>query len=255
LILDKMGESPAIKVFPKKVALDVFAAATILELAISAANARGIFHFVLSGGGTPDSLYERLASSPIVERFPWGASHFYWGDERAVPPIEVGSNYRQAHETLLSKVPANEANIHRIKGELNPQRAAEDYANQLLEQAKPGFDWPRFDVVLLGVGADGHTASLFPGLENQEEPKQPVMPVTAHYGGRPANRISLTPVIFNSARNIIFLVTGVDKASAVAASLEGEYVPLQKPTQRIRAQNGQVFWLLDEAAAGQLSNL
>jgi 6-phosphogluconolactonase len=244
-----------IKVFPDNARLSRFAASKIGEIALDAVEARGSFHIVLSGGGTPTTLYKLLTESPFLAAFPWPQSHFYWGDERNVPPDEEGSNFGQAFEILLDRVPVPEANIHRIKGELRPEKAAADYADQLLAQATPGMDWPRFDVVLLGMGADGHTASLFPGQVLAGDNSIAIVPVVAHYGGRPARRLTLTPPVFNSARNIIFLVTGADKAAAVAATLEGAFDPQNKPTQRIQPLTGRILWVLDEGAAGKLSNL
>ncbi len=244
-----------IKVFPDKLNLSSYAADKIGEIALEAVNNRGSYHMVLSGGGTPTLLYKLLSESPYQTAFPWQRSHVYWGDERNVPPDEEGSNFGQAHDILLTRVPLPEANIHRIKGELGSREAAQDYAEQLRGQAAPGLDWPRFDVVLLGMGGDGHTASLFSGQAIAGDFSQPIIPVIADYGGRPAKRLTLTPPVFNSARNVFFLVTGADKAAAVAASIEGALDPLNKPTQRIRPANGQIIWLLDEGAAGKLAKL
>jgi 6-phosphogluconolactonase len=204
--------------------------------------------------------------------------HFFWGDERCVPPDDLQSNYRQAYETLLSHVLVPKENIHRAKGELAPPSAAEDYARQLREFAAPGLDYPRFDLVLLGLGADGHTASLFPGslfpdsLSPQvRDPAQspegepvedlpsggsheggPVLAVTAEFQGRPVNRVTLTPPVFNAARNVLFLVTGQEKAMALAGTRAGRSDPLIYPAQRIEPAEGKVWWLVDEPAARML---
>ncbi len=244
-----------IKVFADKLELSSYTANRIEEIALEAVENRGSFHMVLSGGGTPAPLYKLLSESPYRTTIPWRRTQVYWGDERNVPPDEEESNFGQAYEILLSQVPLPEANIHRIKGELSAEEAVQDYADQLIGQAAPGLDWPRFDVVLLGMGGDGHTASLFPGQEIAADPGQSIVSVIAEYGGRPAKRLTLTPPVFNSARKVIFLVTGADKATAVAATIEGAIDPLNKPSQRIRPVNGRIIWLLDEGAAGKLTKM
>lgn len=244
-----------IKVFKDKISLSKFAADKVTEIARKSVETRNIFHLVLSGGGTPTTLYEMLTKAPYLTNFPWNRSHFYWGDERSVAPGGEGSNFGQASKILLSKVPVPRYNIHRIKGELTPEQAVDDYQVQLLAHAEQGMNWPVFDVVLLGMGADGHTASLFPGQSSSDDLKQAIIPVTADYAGRPAQRLSLTPAVINSARYVIFLVMGADKSVSVASSIEGDHDPLNKPSQRIQPVSGRILWLLDEAAAGNLSGL
>ena len=203
--------------------------------------------FVLAGGGTPLALYARLVAADL----PWERVHFFWGDERLVPPDDPGSNYATAHDALLRHLSLPEANIHRVKGELEPAAAVADYAEQLrafAQQHDPGCPspWPRFDVVLLGLGEDGHTASLFPG--SPAECVVPVMAVEAGYAGRPAQRVTLTPIVFNHARRVAFLVTGENKAAAVAVALGPRRDPDQYPAQRIEPEEGEVVWFLDKAA-------
>jgi len=202
---------------------------------------------VLAGGGTPLALYARLAEADL----PWERVHFFWGDERLVPPDDPGSNYATAHDALLRHLSLPEANIHRVKGELEPAAAVADYAEQLrafAQQHDPGCPspWPRFDVVLLGLGEDGHTASLFPG--SPAECVVPVQAVEADYAGRPAQRVTLTSIVFNHARRVAFLVTGENKAAAVAAALGPRRDPDQYPAQRIEPEEGEVVWFLDKAA-------
>lgn len=214
---------------------------------------RGNASFVLSGGGTPLSLYRRLAVES--DRVEWERVHFYWGDERLIPPDQDGSNYGQAAEVLLGPLTIPAANIHRMKGELPAAEAALDYANQLRQHGSlfgtpPAARWPRFDVVLAGLGEDGHTASLFPG--SATDSPEPVIAVTADYAGRPAHRLTLTPPVINDARRVFFLVTGASKANAVAATLQGPEDLLHWPAQRIRPENGRVYWLIDAPAAGEL---
>ncbi len=211
---------------------------------------RGAAGLVLAGGGTPLALYHALVERPDLD---WGCIHVFWGDERLVPPDDPGSNYRAAWAALLSRIDLPAANIHRMRGELPPDEAAADYAARLRDWARandPGapHPWPRFDVVLLGLGEDGHTASLFPG--SPPAPPQPVVAVTADYQGRPAGRITLTPRVFNDARHVIFLVAGAGKAEAVRETFHAAD-PMRLPAQRIHPDYGRVTWLVDHAAAGE----
>lgn len=219
----------------------------------AAIRARGQAGLVLSGGGTPLALYRELAG-PLAGDVAWGAVHFFWGDERLVPPDDPGSNYRAAWEALLSRAPVPAENIHRVKGELSAAEAAADYSQQLRQWAAmhdPGATnpWPRFDIVLLGLGEDGHTASLFPGSPLKED--APVIAVAADYACRPAGRVSLTPRVFNDAARVIFLATGANKADAVYNTFYKDD-PVRYPAQRIRPASGEVIWFLDRALAARL---
>jgi 6-phosphogluconolactonase len=156
-----------VRVFPDMPALSGFAAGLFSDIARDSVAQRGRFLTALSGGGTPLELYRLLALPAFRDALPWERIHFFWGDERCVPPEDPGSNYRQAYDAWLSQVPVPRENIHRVHGELPPASAAEEYSQQLSEFASPGLDYPRFDLVLLGLGADGHTASLFPQLPPQ----------------------------------------------------------------------------------------
>ncbi len=225
------------------------AAIFIADLA-AAVRQRGVASIVLSGGGTPLSVYRRMAASK-GDAF-WENTHVFWGDERLVPPDDSGSNYRAAQETLLGELPIPADNIHRIMGELPAEEATIDYTEQLRAWAAdhdPGSrnPWPRFDVVLLGLGEDGHTASLFPGSPVVAD--APVITVTADYQGRPAGRVTLTPSVFNDARHIYFLLSGADKADAVYNTLNQDD-PVHLPAQRIHAtEGGMLTWLLEKDAA------
>lgn len=245
-------QRPRLHIFADAAAVTQFAAERITTLAHSAVAGRNRFTLALAGGGTPLGLYKQLAAWPARDYFPWPQTHIFWGDERCVPPDDSGSNYYQARRTLLDHVPVPRTQVHRIPGELEPHKAAGLYTSVLRRQAEPGAGWPRLDVVLLGMGRDGHTASLFPGTIAPEERTSAVMVVTADYDDRPAQRISLTPRVFNDAQHVIFLVTGADKAPAVKEVLAGKYRPKELPAQRIRPRFGTLTWLLDEAAAAQL---
>ncbi len=228
-----------------KAAMEIFIAA-----ARHAIEMRGRFLTALSGGGTPSGLYRLLASEPYRSEMNWKKTFVFWGDERCVPPDDAGSNYHQAREILLSQVPIPNENILRVKGELQPEQASDAYAQTLKDFADLGLDWPRFDLVLLGMGDDGHTASLFPG--SPAEASSPTLAVTGHYQGRPANRVTLTPLVFNSARKVLFLVTGEGKAVTLKRVLSDASNQEQYPAQRIQPTDGQVIWLVDEAAASKL---
>jgi len=191
---------------------------------------------------------------------PWERVHVFWGDERAVPPDHPGSNYRQAREALLDHVPLPPGNVHRMRGELEPGDAARAYADEL--RAFFGAPWPVFDLLLLGMGDDGHTASLFPGSTllitgastALRETVQPVLGLTAHYQDRPARRVTLTPPAINAARNVFFLVSGASKAQALRAVLQGPRQPDLFPAQIVRPTNGRLLWLVDEDAASLLDD-
>ena len=222
----------------------VHAAADRIAADLTAAiKARDEAHLVLSGGGTPRPVYEQLAYAEIE----WSKVHIWFADERNVPPDDPGSNYLLAKESLLSKVDLVEEKIHRMKGEMTPENSAADYGLQLKETAPSWGLWPRFDVCILGMGGDGHTASLFPNQMVDAEFNEPAIGVTADYDGRPAERTTLTPIVINGSRNIIFLVTGAGKAGALKARF-GEFEPNEKPTQRIRPIDGVVDWYVDEEA-------
>jgi 6-phosphogluconolactonase len=239
-----------VRIFKDSESLSVAAAEIFVTAAEQALRARGRFLVALSGGSTPSGMYRFLAGEPYRSRVGWSESFIFWGDERCVPPDDEGSNYHQAHVTLLGHVPVPDQNVQRIKGELEPAEASDDYTRTLKRFAAPGLDWPRFDLVLLGMGADGHTASLFPG--SPVEVASPTQAVTAHYQGRPAQRVTLTPRVFNSARKILFLVTGADKAVSLGHVLSDGSMQEQLPAQRIRPTDGQVIWLVDEAAGKHL---
>lgn len=222
------------------------AASAFAALANQAIAERGRFLVSLSGGGTPMKLYERLAK----EKIDWTRAHFFWGDERCVPVDDPGNTYGQTKKILFDKT--GTTNIHRIESALEPDQAAQAYARTLSGFAEAPFDFPRFDLVLLGMGDDGHTASLFPG--SPVEIESPVIAVTAYYQDRPAMRVSLTPKVFNQAREVWFLVTGGGKAETLRSVIHGERNLEQFPAQRIQPVNGNLVWMIDEAA-GELLNL
>jgi 6-phosphogluconolactonase len=239
---------PEIRTYPDAANLAWAAAEHFATLAAEAIAVRGRFAVALSGGSTPRATYTLLAGDEFAARVDWPRVHVFWGDERCVPPDHPESNFRLADEALLSHVPIPPGNIHRVRGELEPEAAAQDYATALYRFF--GTTWPRFDLVLLGMGDDGHTASLFPNSAALHETARSVVAVTAYYQDRPAQRVTLTPPAINAARRVLFLVTGAAKAEILQAVLEGPEGPY--PAQRIRPTSGHLAWLVDVEAASQL---
>jgi 6-phosphogluconolactonase len=240
---------PQIRIFQNIEGLSLAAAALFVEQAAQSIRERNRFLVALNGGSTPTRLFYLLAAD-FRELVDWSHVHVYWGDERCVPPDDPGSSYGQAYELLLRHVSIPQANVHRIQGERGPADAANTYIRLLNEVAASPLRWPRFDLVYLGMGEDGHTASLFPG--SPVHVTEPVIPVTAHYQDRPAARVTLTPPVFNSARTVVFMATGEQKANTLAEVLSDRYNPEQYPAQRIQPENGSLIWLVDEAATKNL---
>ncbi|GAB4270871.1 MAG: 6-phosphogluconolactonase [Candidatus Promineifilaceae bacterium] len=241
-----------IHIFSDITQLSEAAAQFFAAQANTAVSRHGRFLTALSGGSTPRQLFTHLSQPPYSQQIPWQQTHIFWSDERLVPPNDDGSNYKQAHDTLLSKVPIPSQNIHRALGEADARTAVSHYTNTLHKIAAPGHNWPQFDLILLGMGSDGHTASLFPGPIPAEQENNPVTAVTAHYDGRPAQRITFTPLLINDAHHILFLVTGASKAHALYHVLHGQHAPAQWPAQRIQPHHGRITWYVDTAAASQL---
>jgi len=238
-----MGSEPTVTIVPDPDALADAAARLTVDVAAHAIATRGRFMWALAGGETPRTTYERLALPPFRERVDWRHTWVFFGDERAVPPDDAGSNYRMAHEALLSRVPIPAAQVLRIRGEAEDlEVAAADYARALGEAfgTRRGA-LPRFDLVLLGLGVDGHTASLFPDSPVVREVFRAVAAV---------HRLTLTLPVLNAAARVVFLVAGAEKAKVVKAVL-GERATL--PAAMVRPADGELVWLLDRAAAAQLS--
>lgn len=227
-------------------------AARFVQLAEAAISARGTFTVALSGGSTPKRLYQLLATPEWRNQVSWNNVHLFWGDERSVPPDHPDSNYRMVRETLIDHVPIPTTNIHRIQAEISAAQAASGYEQELrLFFELIDSELPQFDVVFLGMGANGHTASLFPGTGAIFEQKHLV--VASWIEELKTDRITLTPPVINHAREIIFFVTGTEKAATLKAVLEGEYQPDRLPAQIIRPTQGKLVWMVDQAAASSLS--
>ncbi len=206
----------------------------------------GRFTVALSGGSTPKAMFALLAAEPFVSRIDWAKIYFFWGDERCVPPDHPDSNYRMTAEALLSKVGVPEKNVLRMHGELEPAEAAQRYSEMLLDFFQAA---PVFDLVFLGMGADGHTASLFPGTSALHTEANKIA-VENYVEKLKATRLTLTAGTINAAQDLVFLVAGADKAAALRSVLEGEYLPEIFPSQLIQPKNATLKWMIDEAAAG-----
>jgi len=210
---------------------------------------RGAFYVLLSGGNTPRAAYELLAKEPRVEQVSWSDVFVYFGDERCVPPTDEQSNYRMAEKSFLASVPMPRANVHRIAGEADPGHAANEYASIL--RADLG-NAPVFDLVMLGLGPDGHTASLFPGAAPDIDDEALVRAVYA--APQMMWRVTVTPKVINLARNVVFAVEGPDKAIALAAVYEGPREPVKYPAQIVHPVSGRLIWMVDDLAAGMLKS-
>jgi 6-phosphogluconolactonase len=239
-----MAEIGRIEILPDPTSLAEHAAEWITAAALAADNP---FRVSLSGGSTPKTLYAFLASDRFRTRFPWPRVHWYWGDERFVPYDHPDSNYRMTDEAMLSKVPVPPENVHPIPTDGDPAAAAQRYERTLQEAyGATTFDpfHPLFDVTLLGLGADGHTASLLPGEPVLEERRRWVAAVSH---GRPEVRITMTYPPIESSRRVAFLVAGKEKAEIFGAIRAGNS---RVPAARVRPV-GELFWFVDRAAAGE----
>lgn len=224
------------------------------EAAEAATGRAGRFTVALAGGSTPKRLYEVLAAEPYRSRVPWNRTHVFCGDERAVPTEHRDSNFGMAQASLLVGVPIPPRQVHRMAGEREDlEAAAREYEADIAETfgVPPGGDPPAFDLILLGIGADGHTASLFPHTDALRETRRWV--VRNHVPKLKADRLTFTLPILNRARTILFLVSGPDKAPTLRDVLEGPPDPERLPAQLIRPSGGRVIWLADGPAAAGLA--
>jgi 6-phosphogluconolactonase len=221
------------------------AARILAEAAQSAIKARGRFSLVLSGGNTPRRLYELLAELPYRDQMPWKNTHIFWGDERCVPADDERNNAHMARQILLDRVPIPEEQIHPIASTLPPIKAAEKYQSTLNEYFRGNS--AAFDFVLLGLGENGHTASLFPGTAVLDEKRYWVSEV--YVPTLRMWRVTLTAPILNQARKIVFLVSGAGKAWVLDQVINGPRRPKELPAQLIQPKNGELLWLVDQAAA------
>jgi 6-phosphogluconolactonase len=236
----------AVEVLPDAEALARAAAERFVTRAGEAMAVGARFTVALAGGSTPRAAYHLLATEPFSRRVDWGRVHFLWGDERCVPPDDPQSNYRMTRESLLDHVPVPPGNIHRIHGEDDPHAAAGDYERVLRSLLGPEGS---IDLILLGMGEDGHTASLFPGGEAVRERVRWVVAARSATG---MWRVTLTPAVLNAAREVCFLVSGAAKAERLQAVLRGPSTPESQPAQIVDPARGRLTWLVDAAAAARL---
>ncbi|MGC1417311.1 MAG: 6-phosphogluconolactonase [Candidatus Acidiferrum sp.] len=244
-----------VRILPDGAAIARRAADKLVEIAGNAVRQKGSFELVLSGGSTPKTLYGLLVNEPALRsQMPWDKMHLFFGDERHVKPDDTQSNFRMALETLISKSPLKPEQISRIKGEYpEAEDAAKEYEQQIRSHFKLAEgQFPRFDLVLLGMGSEGHTASIFPGTKALHENRRIV--VHNWVGKVLMDRITLTAPAINNAAHILFMVTGADKAPALTAVLERFYEPDQLPAQLIQPLNGSLLWLVDTAAGSMLTH-
>ena len=245
---------PNIQCFDDAEQVSRAAADEFVRLGREAIAALGRFTVVLAGGSTPRRMYELLAGPPWRDQLDWGPVEFFLGDERAVPPDHADSNYRMAHEAMLKKLPIPAGRIHRLQAERADRDAATaDYQAEIARVfgIPPTADPPAFDLVLLGMGPDGHTASLFPHTAALEERTRWV--VANHVPKLGADRLTMTTAVLNRAACVLFLVAGADKATTLAEVLEGPADPARLPAQLTRPHPGTLEWLVDRAAAVQLT--
>ena len=228
------------------------AAAEFVRLANERSATAGRFAVALSGGSTPRALYSLLAGAEFQSQVPWDRVHFFWGDERCVPPDHPDSNYRMAFETLLSKAPVPEENMHRIEGEEKPEIAAAKYEKAIRDFFQlADSELPRFDLILLGLGDDGHTASLFPGSEALQETRR--LAVATYVEKLKSHRVTLTLPVLNHAANIFFLVAGENKTGILKDVLQRESSK-SLPARQIDPLNGRLVWFVDRAADASLQS-
>jgi 6-phosphogluconolactonase len=247
-----MTNTADLRVVPDAAQLAEEAARVFATQAAAAIAERGIFRVALSGGSTPKALYRLLAdgTTPPID---WPHVHLFFGDERHVPPDHPDSNYRMVTEALLLRAPVPEENVHRIRTEMpDAAAAASDYENVLRETFHLHVgEWPRFDLVLLGMGPDGHTASLFPWTPVLHERSRAAAAVWVP--SMQTWRVTLTPPVFNHARRVLFLVSGAEKAETLHSVLEGPHDPERLPVQLIAPTDGTVQWLVDPSVVSRLT--
>lgn len=238
--------TPNLQIFADATEVARAAALRFIEIARESMEARGRFSVALAGGSTPKRVYELLAGEELRGELDWSQVHIFFGDERAVPPDDSESNYRMANEALLSRVALPEQNIHRMRGEGDAVANARLYEDEL-RAFFDGEDWPQFDLVMLGMGDDGHTASLFPDTHALDVR---TAWVAANWIEKfDTFRVTLTAPAINHARHVLFIVTGAGKAARVREVLRGAHEPRRLPTQLIQPRAGALAWFLDEAAA------
>lgn len=241
-----------LRVFPDRETLSFAAAHHFLSVGQAAIMRRGRYMVAFSGGTTPKLLFQRLESPRMQDALNWDVVHVFWGDERCVPPDNAESNYRMAREVLLDHLPIPASNVHRFMSEMPPEEAALHYREELrasfglLDESAP----PAFDMVLLGLGSDGHTASLFPETSVLDEHEH--WTAAVYVEKLAAWRLTLTPVVLNAARDVLFLVSGESKADILREVLTGNEEDVKYPAQLVKPASKRLYWFVDSPAAKEL---
>lgn len=226
-------------------------AQTIVDLAHQAVNARGKFTIALSGGSTPKKLYELLVSPAWQPKMPWSQTEFFWGDERYVPSTDSSSNFNMTQQAMLSKVSVPAERVHRVLTEKEAQECAAQYEQEVRKIVPAGSDGtPQFDLILLGLGTNGHTASLFPYQPALHEKKKLV--IAEYIDEVKMTRVTFSAALINAAHQIVFVSLGEDKATVVREVVTGPFDPERLPAQLVRPAHGKLTWILDAGSAGKL---
>lgn len=253
--MHKAATQKQVRILADGAAIARYAAQRFVQIAEDAAAQKGSFEVALSGGSTPKALYSLLVNDPAFRaKVPWEKMFVFFGDERHVGPEDSLSNYRMAVETMISKSPLKPEQVFRVKGEYpEAEQAALEYERDIRAHFKlSDGQFPRFDFIFLGMGEEGHIASLFPGTKALHETRR--IAVHNWVGKVLMDRITLTAPAINNAANIIVMVAGLEKAPALTAVLERVYEPEQLPAQMIQPVNGNLLWLVDAAAGRMLTN-
>lgn len=245
-----MREAMQIAIYPDIDTISQQAAGYVVQLAQEAVVTRGLFTLALSGGTTPGKLYGLLASEPYRSQIDWNQVHIFWSDERCVSPDNPESNFHLAQQVMLNQLSLQPEQIHRVPAdETDRDAASQKYAAEM-QRVFGTNGVPDFDLIQLGMGPEAHTASLFPHQPSLHEQQRLVMPVSVPKP--PPDRLTFTPPLLNAARNVLFLVTGAEKADALQAVLEGDYAPDEYPAQIVQPGQGKAVWMVDTAAAQKL---
>lgn len=243
-----MAISTEVKIYPTSKRTVKALAKRIYKITKSQPNKK--FHIALSGGNSPIALFKRL-SKKHAATIPWQNISFWWADERCVPPTDDDSNYKWANKYLLSKVEIPAANIHRIKGENDPQQEAERYAQEIQQRLNLRGGIPVFDLIILGLGDDGHTASIFPGNLHLFESRE-ICAVAEHpVSGQ--KRVTISGTVINNANRVFFLATGENKASRIAEIMDDAESAKLLPAYHVQPIKGKTLWFMDEAAASKIA--
>src|SRR5260370_1333543 len=239
-----------IAIYPDIDTLSYEAAQYVVRIASESIVTRGRFTIALSGGTTPRTLYGLLGGEPYLSQIDWALVHIFWSDERCVPPDSPDSNYHMAHEVLLSQIPIPVQQVHYMPADQPDRYAASQAYAEEMQRTFGTNGIPSFDLIQLAMGPEGHPAWLFPHKSSLHEQQRLVIPVSVPKP--PPDRLTFTPPVLNAARNVLFLVTGADKADALHAVLEGPYQPDEYPAPIVRPPHGEVVGMLDTAVAQNL---